>query len=41
MVSKEPEGKKKKDNVEGAEDFSETFKDLVKIVVKAGRDVRV
>ena len=39
MVSKEPEGKAKKE--EGAEDFSETYNDLVKLVVKAGRDVRI
>ena len=42
MVSKEPEGKKKdKEKEEGAEDFAETYHDLVKVVAKAGRDVRI
>ncbi len=40
MVSKEAEGKKK-EKEEGAEDFTETYNDLVKAVVKAGRDVRI
>ena len=39
MVSKEAGGKKKPE--EGAEDFTETYNDLVKIVTKAGRNVKI
>ena len=41
MVSKEATGKKKGEAKEGEEDFEEVYKDLMKAVVKASRDVRV
>ena len=41
MVSKEPAGKKKGEAKEGEEDFEEVYKDLMKAVVKASRDVKV
>lgn len=40
MVSKEAGGKKR-EKEEGAEDFTETYNELVKVVMKAGRDVRI
>ena len=40
MVSKEARGGKKGQE-EGGEDFGEAYGELVKLVVKAGRDVRV
>ena len=43
MVSPERGGKKKagEEKEEGEEDFAEAYKDLLKIVQKASRDVRV
>ena len=41
MVSKEAAGKKKGEAKEGDEDFGEVYKDLMKVVVKASRDVRI
>lgn len=41
MVSKEAAGKKKGEAKEGEEDFEEVYKDLMKAVVKASRDVRI
>ena len=44
MVSKEATGKKhekEKEKEEGAEDFKEVWNDLLKVVVKAGRDVKI
>jgi len=41
MVSREAGGKKKVEKEEGAEDFGEVYNDLVKLVLKAGRDVRI
>lgn len=41
MVSREAGGKKKVEKGEGAEEFGEVYNDLVKVVLKAGRDVRI
>ncbi|MCJ1321661.1 snoRNA-binding protein [Xylographa vitiligo] len=44
MVSPEKGGKKggtEKEKVEGEEDFAEVYADLVKVVVKASKDVRI
>lgn len=45
MVSKEAAGKKKDgekgQSKEGEEDFAEVYKDLLKVVMKASRDVRI
>ncbi len=41
MVSKEAGGKKKAEKEVGAEDFGEVYNDLVKVVLKAGKDVRI
>ena len=40
LVGKEADGKKK-EKEEGAEDFAETYDELFKAVVKAGRSVRI
>lgn len=41
MVSEQRAGGKKDEKVEGEEDFKEVYKDLVKIVEKEGRGVRI
>ena len=42
MVMVSPEkGGKKGEKVEGEDDFAETYADLVKVVLKASKDVRV
>ena len=43
MVGKDAQGKKKgdKEGKEGEEEFEEVYRDLMKVVVKAGRDVRI
>lgn len=42
MISKEKGGKKKDaEKEEGEEDWGEVYKDLVKIVSKASKDVRI
>ena len=44
MVSREAGGKKKakeEEKEEGADDFGEVYDELVKIVLKAGRNVRI
>jgi H/ACA ribonucleoprotein complex subunit 2 len=41
MVSAARAGNKKAEKIEGEEEFAEVYKDLVKIVVKESRNVRV
>lgn len=41
MVSAARAGTKKGEKIEGEEEFVEVYKDLVKLVVKEGRNVRV
>lgn len=41
MVSEKRGGAKKDEKVEGEEEFAEVYKDLVKVVEKEGRNVRV
>jgi H/ACA ribonucleoprotein complex subunit 2 len=41
MVSEARAGAKKAEKIEGEEEFGEVYKDLVKVVVKEGRNVRV
>lgn len=41
MVSKERSGSKKNEKVEGEEEFQESFKELVKVVEKEARSVKV
>lgn len=41
MVSESKTGPKKEEKIEGEEDFREVYKDLVKLVEKESRNVRV
>ena len=41
MVGKDAPEKKKGEKDGGKDDFEEVYKDLMKVVVKAGRDVRI
>jgi H/ACA ribonucleoprotein complex subunit 2 len=41
MVSKERSGSKKNEKVEGEDEFQESFKELVKVVEKEARSVKV
>ena len=41
MVNEVRAGKKKDEKIEGEEEFGEVYKDLVKVVEKEGRNVRI
>lgn len=41
MVSESRAGAKKAEKIEGEEEFAEVYKDLVKVVEKESRNVRV